>query len=322
MRRKAQWRTGKQSLAVVLLIAFVCGGAACPNRQLISEFHPPIVFSNQPELPEIIAHVNKSLALVDLESNNLTISGPDLPAKLRGSLQWNRPHNFRLEAYLGTRLIKAFAAGSNAETFWLSMHPDLYYAHHVDFDAHQGPRNILPVSPLWLREAMGVVEFAPNFSHEPPVQRPDGKLVLQSLIPSGRGAYKRQIVIDSQTGVIEETRLHDHTDRLIAIAQQREHQYYSAIDFSLPHRIDVQLIPDIGEPIAFTIEVGFYMINQPNDVSQERFKFPDSTGMNMVNLTQLNSFGQPTNTPPRYTPANQAAITRANNNRELRSLFR
>lgn len=321
MRLEAQLRNGKWSLAAAVLFAFVCGGAACPMRQTISEFRPPIVFSNQPELPEIIAHVNKSLALVSLESNNLTISGPELPAKLRGSLQWNRPHNFRLEAYLGSRLVKAFAAGSNAETFWLSMHPDLYYAHHVDFDQHSGPRNILPVSPLWIREAMGVVEFASNFSHEPPIERPDGKLVVQSLFPSARGAYKRQIVIDSQTGVIEETRLHDHTGRLIAIAQQQEHQYYSGIDFSLPHRVDVQLIPDIGTPIAFTIEVGFYMINQSTD-SPEQFQFPDSTGMNLHNLTQLNSSGQVTTTPPRYTPANRSAISRANNNLERRSLFR
>ncbi|MEM8736021.1 MAG: hypothetical protein AAGG44_17460, partial [Planctomycetota bacterium] len=311
-------------LVYLCMVAFVCGGAACPSRRTIAEFQPPIVFSNQPDLPEIVAHVNKSLALNDLESNNLTVTGPELPARLRGRIKWQRPRNFRLEAYLGTKLMKAFEAGSNDQRFWLQRNSDIYFASHREFDSYAGPRNVLPVSPLWLREAMGVVEFAPNFAHEPPIEHPDGKLEIRSIFPSNRpGAFhQRHIVIDASTGVIEQTILKDHTGRMIARAFQSDHQYYSEIDFSLPHKIDVQLIPEVGPPLMFTIEVGFYLINQSEGNNPSQWQFPDTTGMNQVNLTQLNGAGQLTVIPPNYTPARGAIaspyVTRANKNINIR----
>ncbi|MFN3192734.1 MAG: hypothetical protein ACE361_19635 [Aureliella sp.] len=330
LRRIAKRTRAERSYAVtatkpVLLfylcvLSFVSGGAACPMRQTITEFQPPIVFSNQPNLDEIKAHVNKSLALNDLESNNLIVTGPELPARLRGSIKWQRPRNFRLEAYLGTKLMKAFEAGSNDQRFWLQRNSDIYFASHQEFDSYPGPRNVLPVSPLWLREAMGVVEFAPNFAHEQPIEHPDGKLEIRSIFPSNRpGAFhQRHIVIDASTGVIEQTILKDHTGRMIARAFQSEHQYYSEIDFSLPHKIDVQLIPEVGPPLMFTIEVGFYLINQSEGNNPRQWQFPDTTGMNQYNLTQLNSTGQLTVVPPAYTPVRSPYVSRANNNVNIR----
>ena len=66
-----------------ITMPFVFGGATCARRQTIQEFQPPIVFSNQPTLAEITQHVNRSLAINQLESNNLTVNGPEIP-QLRG----------------------------------------------------------------------------------------------------------------------------------------------------------------------------------------------------------------------------------------------
>ena len=210
------------------------GGATCARRRTISEFTPPVVFSQTPTLEQLIEHANHSLAIQRIESNTLTISSPDIMAKLSGNLQWERPHNFNLQAYVGSRVLgTALAAGSNSQEFWLQTQTPppatLYYARHDDFENQMGPRRILPVSPLWLREALGIVEFDPTFEHEGPLVRTDGKLEVRSLIPSPRGAYRRVVIFAPSTGAIEETVLYDQTGKLVARAQQSEHEYYSAI---------------------------------------------------------------------------------------------
>lgn len=290
-----------------LALTFVAGGATCARRQTLrDEFRPPVVFQQVPTLQQIAEQVNHSLAIQQLESNTLSITSPDISAKLSGSIRWERPYNFKLEAYPGARILGvALSAGSNEEMFWLQTQvpspPTIYYARHDEFERESGPRRILPVSPLWLREALGVVEFDPNGQHEEPLLRSDGQLQVVSYIPSPRGAYKRVLVMDSTTGTISQSMLYNHLGKLVAIAQQEDHQYYGEIAWSLPHRVSIQLHPDDGPPMAFSIDVGFYMINEAADADATAFAPPDPTGISTVNLVQMNHQQNAVPTPPIYT---------------------
>lgn len=310
-----QVRFGRLGLAWLLLgICFVSGGATCARRRTISEFTPPVVFSQTPTLEQLMAHANHSLAIQRIESNTLTITSPDIMAKLSGNLQWERPHNFNLQAFVGSRVLgTALAAGSNSEMFWLQTQTPppatLYYARHDDFETQPGPRHILPVSPLWLREALGIVEFDPTFEHEGPLVRTDGKLEVRSLIPSPRGAYRRVVIFAPSTGAIEETVLYDQTGKLVARAQQSEHEYYSAIQSSLPHRVIVQLQPDEGPTMSFTIDVGLYMLNQATNPQTTAFTLPDMTGLMTRDLVQFNAeLGQSQPVPPVYRSSNAQVL--------------
>ena len=180
-------------------ICFVSGGATCAKRRPVAEFALPVAFTQTPTLQQLIDHTNRSLAIQRIESNTLTITSPGLTGQLNGNLQWERPHNFNLQAYMGSRVLgTVLAAGSNRDIFWLQSQmpppPTLYYARHDEFEAQLGPRRILPVSPLWLREALGIVEFDPTFEHEGPLVRSDNKLEVRSLIPSPRGPYHRVVI--------------------------------------------------------------------------------------------------------------------------------
>ncbi len=157
-----------------------------------------------------------------------------------------------------------------------------------------------------MREALGIVEFDPNFEHEGPLVRTDGKLEVRSLIPSPRGAYRRVVVFAPSTGAIEETVLYDQSGKLVARAQQSEHEYYSAIKSSLPHRVIVQLQPDEGPTMSFTIEVGnAFLLNQPSNPQTTAFTLPDMTGLMTRDLVQANAeLGQPTVVPPVYRSSN------------------
>lgn len=296
-------------LVCVLVVTFISGGATCSKRQAIAEFAPPRIFDAQPTLPDIVAQVNHSLALRRLESSTLSISSPDIAVKLRGQMTWERPHNFNLQAYPGSRMLgTALAAGSNSQMFWLQTQmpspPTFYYASHDGFENQEGPRRILPVSPLWLREALGVIELDPALQHEGPIFRADGKMEIRTYIPSPRGAYRRHIVLDTTTSVIEQTLLYNHLGTLVATAVQSEHQYYSAIDSSLPHRVEIRLQPEEGPALAFTVEVGFYLLNETPLPNANEFQPPDTTGLSTVDLVQANlSMAQAAATPPAYTQA-------------------
>lgn len=212
---------------------------------------------------------------------------------------------------MGSRVLgTVLAAGSNRDVFWLQNQmpppPTLYYARHDEFEAQLGPRHILPVSPLWLREALGIVEFDPSFEHEGPLVRSDNKLEVRSLIPSPRGPYKRIVVFAPNTFVVEETRLYDQSEKLVARAQQSEHEYFSAIKSSLPHKVIVELIPDDGNTLSFSIDIGFYLLNQTANEQTTAFTLPESTGLSQVDLVQANAqFGQPAvSVPPVYRSTN------------------
>lgn len=281
------------ALFVYLLITMICGGATCARkRSALPEFNPPPVFTKgTPTLEDVITQTNRSLAIKSLSSNSLTINSPELSVALSGNFRWERPDRFRLETKLFSAAMGVpLAAGSNSELFWLQTSrptPTIYYANHQEFDHQAGGRHILPVSPLWLREAFGIIELDPQMEHQGPVARSDGKLEVTSFIPSSRGNYRRILVLAPTTGTIEETRVYDANGKLIAIANMLQHQYYSSINWSLPHQVQIRLIPDVGDEIVFKIDVGYYQTNE--SFAAKLFDFPNTTGLKAVDLVRLNS---------------------------------
>ena len=315
----------------LLATLWIASGATCARRQVIPEFAPPVFSNANPTLPELTEYINRSLAIERLESNTMTISSPELATKLSGALAWERPHNFSLQAYPGTRLLGlAFAAGSNSREFWLQQQmggpPTLYYAKHDDFENQQGPRQMLPVSPLWLREALGVVEIDPAMQHLGPRVMPGEanrtKLVIESFIPSPRGPYRRVLVLDAQTRTIEHTLLYDRAGaegKLVAIAQQSQHQYYSAIDWCLPHHVDIQLQPDQGPPLAFAVDVEHYLLNEPASSDASAFRLPEATGLTTVNIAPGAGQAQAAvPVPPVYTQQHDGPSVGLNGYRQVR----
>jgi hypothetical protein len=272
---------------------FVCGGATCSrNRGTLADFTPPVVFrQGVPSLAEVIEQTNRSMAVQSLSSSTLTITGPEIPYKLQGTFRWERPYNMLLE----TKLVSAamgvpLAAGSNAQMFWLQIQrpsPTLYFASHDQFENQKGPKHVLPVSPLWIREAFGIIELDPSGRHEGPTTTPTGNLTVTSYIPSPRGEYRRIIVMKPDTATLTETYLYNENGKLIAHSTMSNHQHYSVLRWSLPHKVQIQLYPDLGDPIAFNVEVGFYSLNEPSGAART-FEMPETRGLSTVDLVRAN----------------------------------
>lgn len=295
-RRRAAALPSLWLMGLIVAVLFPCGGATCARRRTIAEFTPPLVFQEKPSLDQLIEQLNRTSAIERLNCGTVTLSAAGAPMELSGNLSWHRPSNFRLQAYPGaTRMLgDALDAGSNAEKFWLlTKFPGdpatLYYAWHQQFETQTGPRRILPVSPLWIREALGVIEFDPAWQHDGPLERPDGKVEIRSLIPTPRGTYERIAIVEPTRATIQQLVLKDPDGKMVASAQQGEHQYYSAINASLPHRVDFQLQPNEGEVLAFTLRIGFYTINEATGDEAQRFVMPESTGFRSFDLVQANA---------------------------------
>jgi hypothetical protein len=265
-----------------------------------------VVFEETPTLAQLMDQFNRTAAIERLSCSTVSMTSPESSAELSGNLSWHRPADFRLQAYMGaTRMLgDALDAGSNADAFWLLTKipgepHTLYYARHDQFEAQLGPRRILPLSPLWIREALGIIDFDPAGQHEGPLTRPDGKLEVRSLIPTPRGAYQRIVIVEPTRATVQQLVLMDPSGRMVASAQQSEHQYYSAVDVSLPHRVDLQLQPNDGPVLAFTLRIGFYTLNEVTGDESLRYVMPDPTGLSVVDLVRANAAtGHIEPTPP------------------------
>lgn len=291
-------------LLAVLVVIFPCGGATCARRRTVPEFTPPVVFENKPTLEQLLVRLNRTQAIERMHSGTVTLSSAESSTELSGNLSWHRPHCFRLQAYPGaTRMLgDALDAGSNEEAFWLltkipGQPHMLYYAQHGPFESQLGPRRILPVSPLWIREALGVIEFDPNGQHDGPLDRPDGKVEIRSTIPSPRGNYQRTVIVEPTRATVQQLVLEDPEGKVVAAAQQSEHQFYPALDLSLPHRVDLQL--QTSEVLAFTLRIGLpYTINEVVGDEALRYVMPSPSGLNVIDLVRANETAGPIEAVP------------------------
>jgi hypothetical protein len=228
---------------------------------------------------QIVEAINANTARVrSLHAPQARVDGRGFPS-LRANLIVERPSRFRLTAeapFTGPEV----DLGSNEELFWLwarRPQPALYYCRHDRF-ATSSARQMFPVEPRWLIEAVGLVELDPTLRHDGPYDAGVGRLRIESRQP---GAPVRVTIVDSGTGWILEQQLYDSTGRLLARAVATGHRLDPASGAGLPRRIDVQW-PPTG--LEMQIDLGDVAVNQVDGVSPAVFALPDYAGSNRIDL--------------------------------------
>ncbi len=280
-------------------------------KRTIPEFQPQPLFTTTPSTDQIIEALNRSRAIESLQSNFVTVN-PNKMRNLDATLVWQRERRFKMAGGISRMLGNNFEVGSNDNWFWMAirdgMNPQLYFAQHAEFDA-QANRRILPVSPLWIVEAMGVIAVDPYQLMGQPVARPDGMLELNSMVPAPTGTYTRTLVVDPKYGFSRQVILRDPTGRLVATANQLEHQYYPSISMALPHHVIIQLTPALDPPTEIDIKVGQYAINLLDTNQTNGYDLPNPAGYEVVNLVQFNQGVPQAVTPVQVTPPNASPDT-------------
>lgn len=283
------------ALVVAMLVLSGCQSMSrfMPKRSSVSEFQPPIQFQEAPTVEQLANAINRSKAIQQLESNAVSIAIPN-EGQLTTNLSWQRYRNFRVQ---GSKLgFVGLDLGSNDSHFWMAVKsgpaPTLFYASHQEFDqqntAQQASRQFLPVSPLWLVEAIGVVEFDPYQLVSAPRTRADGFIELDTAVPTAAGNFQRTIVVQPNYGYVTQSFLRDSTGRLLASSVMSEHQHYPSVQYSLPRKAQIQLVPSGTPPMDLTLYIGNYTVNSETPIDASRWQMPDTRGYQVVDLVRLN----------------------------------
>ena len=294
-------------------VLFVSGGATCFRRDVTVPFPPPpIVFSSTPTLEQLTEVVNRTDSIRELSSNSASVEVLSMPAvpKLSTTLAVQRDQNFRMRANIPVLLGAGIDLGSNNDVFWFEvpegMSKTLYFARHDQY-RQQLNRSILPVDPTWIVDALGLVRIDPSQVVYGPVQREDGKLEVRSMMNMPDGQYQRVCYIEPTAGYVTHQYLFAPDQRLVATSVASNHRYYSDQLCALPHRVELQLSPAAGPPLAMRMDISSYVVNQLLSSDPQQFTMPQ-TASNVVDLANL-SPGIPATAvaPPSYYSASRVA---------------
>ncbi len=292
-------RSGSLKQLLLLAVLFVASGATCwqANRFNESVELPPAVFQGTPSLAEALSAVNTTGWVYQLEARDARVSVAGYPA-LRAKIVLQKPKRFRMQAGMFNFSGPELDIGSNDELFWMwfKQHPEpaVYYATHDQF-AQERVRQMLPVEPLWLIDALGLVYLDPNQQHEGPFASQPGELEIRTRLTSAQGDLMRTTVIHDQYAWVLRQQLSDAQGQLLASVQASRHRFYPGHGVSLPHHVKVQIAPGQPNQMQFTIDVGSYQINRITGEASQLWTLPSMAGVPQVNLVDPNlpAPGQP-----------------------------
>ncbi len=267
----------------LLLVWISASGASCPR--VMRQYTQPIPQALPPSasLTQVIDVVNDNSARVQsLSTTRATLSVPGAPA-LNASIAFQRPRSFRLVAQ---KFGPEVDLGSNDDLLWFwikrSERPAVFYCRHDRF-ATSAARQVIPVEPQWLIEALGVLTIDRAAQIEGPVPIGKGRLEIRTK-PSTPGVGVSQVtILDDSRGVILEEHIYDAQGSRLASAMLSKHVRDPATGVTLPRHVEIQWPPT---NFNLTIDIADVQINQLGAAPQELFGMPAYSGYNNVDLGQ------------------------------------
>ena len=267
--------TAPRHPGLLLAALLICTAGGCRWNEWFRRNQPeppPVLFNALPTREEAVAAINANSARIQLlQSQGASVSIPGAPS-ISAEIALEKPKNFRFRAstFLGPEL----DMGSNLEQFWFwaarAPEPDVYFARHDQF-AGSRARQMLPIEPTWLIEALGVLEIDPATILEGPIHAGDDRVELRTAMQASAGQFTRLVQIHGRHGWILEQHLFDSRGERIASARNLQHEYYHLDGVSLPKRIEVE-IPQ-GK-LRFQLDIGKWAINQTPAEGPALFELP------------------------------------------------
>ncbi len=284
-----------------LLLAVAVGlvalsGASCQNLvpQLVSPL--PRALPASPTLEQVIQVVNQNNSQIySFSTTQAGLSGPGLP-RLRASLAFQRPNRFRLRAdtaVTGPEL----DLGGNDQLFWFwfkrDQHPAVYYCRHDQF-ATSRARQMIPIDPTWLVEALGVGQFDPALPHEGPIRLPGDRLEISTIRNTPQGPTRTSTVIDAARGYVLEQHVYDAQGLLVASSILSRHRRDPLSGLVM---CTVAKISFPASRLSMRLDLGNVQINRLPGNQAELWTMPSYQGSPQVDLCDP-SFQPPPGVPP------------------------
>jgi hypothetical protein len=274
-----------------VITLFCASGATCPQFVNTYGVSQPRVLPPMATIDDVIATINSNSAKVQsLATDDATISAPFMPS-LRAHLFLDRPRRFRL---LGETTFFGPEAdlGSNDEVFWFwikrNPQPAVFYCRHDQFETSLA-RNMLPVEPGWVIEALGIVAVDPAGQHSGLVHSGQGRLRFETPIDTVHGRMTKLIEVDESQGWITGQHLYDSQRRRVASAVASNHGRDPVTGVALPSRIEIQTQGTETSPqFSMRVDLKNVRVNQLPANQDQLWTLPSYPGATPINLADPN----------------------------------
>ena len=279
-------------LILILLLIPICG---CRWLSVLHTSTPnsPVVFEQTPGQQAFIQAINANTANVQQLDAHVRVSIEGVPARLAGTLNVERPNRLRLKVGLLGMSDVGVDVGSNEDRFWIwskfngaGEEPTIYFANHNEFAASPA-RNLIPLEPQWIIDALGLVQLDPNATYQGPTPRGDGRLELKMTMNTASGPMMKVIVVDAKYGFVMQQSVYDAQGRLVAYSDAIKHQYFEEHNANLPTQIDLYVYGPDNQPTKLTLTASDYKINELYGDPDRLWTMPTPRDVKTVDLTKV-----------------------------------
>ena len=280
-------------LALTLAMLVAQGGCAWLRRWNLVQEPPPQVLPPGAGLEQVIAAVNHNNSQIkELYSDSATLSGPGYPT-LRAHIAYQRPRNFRLKADTGLTGPEV-DLGSNDQYFWFWIKRNqpaaLYFCRHDQFPTSQA-RQMIPIDPDWLIEALGTLEIDPRLPHQGPYPTAGKRIQIRTLRETPEGPNMKVTIIDSVSAWVMEQQVFDAQGRLRGRSVAEGYHRDPRTGLYVPTAVWVEC-PDAR--FSMRLDLGAVQVNQLQGNPAELWTIPSYPGWPLVDLGNPNlSYGSP-----------------------------
>lgn len=284
-------------LLLVTVGLFSLSGASCPRGfTLYPSQAGPRVLPASPGLEQVLQAVNRNNSQIQqFSSSSATLSTPGYPS-LRANIAYQRPRLFRLRGETGITGTEV-DLGSNDELFWFWIKrnepPAVYFCRHEQFPTCRA-RQMIPIDPSWLVEALGTSEIDPALPHQGPYPAKGNRLQIRTIRETADGPTTKITVIDANTAWVMEQHIYDAQGRLRAssVAEGYRRDPYSGLFVPTAIRVDCP-------PAQFSmrLDLGNAQVNRLQ-ATPEMWSMPNYPGTPLVDLCDPSlQFGSPAGQP-------------------------
>lgn len=291
--RNFLWRWGDgapwwvPSLILCVLVASSgCRMVPTPPEPYTGPQLPP-----NPTVEQIAAIVNgNSSQIQTIIADQAALSAPGMPT-LRTEILFERPWRLRMRGETSLSGLE-MDVGSNDELFWFWVKrnepPAFYFCRYADYDHPTSvARQVVPIDPRWLVEAVGVTQIDVNSPVEGPVALAGQRWEIRQRRQTPDGPVTKVLVVDGQYGFIMAQYMYDTQGRLLVSAVSYDHRREPVSGLVLPRTVEVS-VPRSG--MAFRLTLGNAKINQPIPSPSLVWNMPVYPGYPMVNLADPRNF--------------------------------
>lgn len=281
-------------ILVPLLLSVLLSG--CKNVDWFKPKNPqapPLITTGEtPTLEQLTSAINRnSLMVRNMMTEDATIMVPGVLFQLRSRITFERPKRLRVQAGVGMTG-QELDFGSNDDLFWIWVRrnpsQETWYCRHDQFPTSP-LRNMVPIEPDWIIEALGITEFLPTDRHEGPFQTEDGNLMIVTRKQTAAGVFVKKTTLGAKTGWVLRQEMYSPQNELVALSVSRDHRYDQVSGILYAQRIDVQCQGAEGK---MTIDLGTPKFNAPVPFASSMFTMPTFDGFKPVDLCSAEFFQQ------------------------------